>query len=400
VAVADAASTLQSAKDSTRLDTVDVVRGLVMVVMAIDHVRDYFSFARFDPTDLSQTTVPLFFTRWITHFCAPVFVFLAGTGSFLSLARGQPKKALARFLLTRGIWLVILEVTILRFGWSFDVTQPFVGVQVIWAIGWSMIVLSALVFLPVRVVAAIGITMVLAHNALDRIDVSDVGSLGPLWRILHVQGPQPIGKLTLFIVYPLVPWIGVMACGYAFGEILVTDRAKRRRRAARLGFALIGCFIALRASNLYGDPAPWGPQKNAIFTVMSFLNCTKYPPSLLYLLMTLGPALVALSAFDRQTISDGLMRPIVTFGRVPMFYYLIHVFVIHLTAVVIGSIRYGHFEQRLLLGPFGGNYPDGYGYGLFVVYLVWLAIVLALYPVCAWFAGVKRRRKDAWLRFL
>jgi uncharacterized membrane protein len=370
----------------SRLDSVDLLRGVVMVIMALDHVRDFFSSARFDPTDLRLTSPELFFTRFITHFCAPVFVFLAGTGAFLSK---KPKKDLARFLLTRGLWLVFLELTVVRFGWLFDVNYRFMIAQVIWAIGWSMVVLAGLVFLNVRVIALLGFLMVLLHNTLDGIK----GGAG--WTIAHVQAPihLPGGRL-FFVAYPLIPWIGVMALGYAFGELLQTDPERRRKRLLLLGGAMIVAFVILRATNLYGDPRNWLHQKDTLFTVLAFLNCEKYPPSLCYLLMTLGPAMLLLAAFEG--VSSPAARPIIVFGRVPLFYYLVHLPVIHGAALVAGYFRHG---KLLVGGPFD-EMPKDYGYSLPIVYLVWAGAILILYPACAWFAGVKARRRDAWLSYL
>jgi uncharacterized membrane protein len=384
-----------------RLEAVDLLRGAVMVVMALDHVRDFVTSARFDPVDLDKTNAPLFFTRWITHFCAPVFVFLAGTGSHLAAARGDSKKDLARFLLLRGLWLVVLELTVVRFGWCFDVTNPSALLQVIWAIGWSMIVLAGLVFLPLRATAVIGVAMIASHDLLDGVHAPDGAWWAIPWRILHDPGPIELGPFFVWVGYPLVPWIGVMAVGYAFGALLRGEREARRRRVAWLGLGLTVGFVVLRLANVYGDPEPWAPQaRGAAFTVMSFLDCNKYPPSLLYLLMTLGPSLLALAVLDREGIGEGSARPLVVLGRVPMFFYLVHLVVIHATALVMGAVQAGRFEPRLLVGPFEGEYPEGYGWGLPVVYAVWIAIVVALYPACAWFAGVKKRRREAWLRFL
>ena len=390
-----------------RLNSVDAVRGIVMVIMALDHVRDFFHvYAKtFDPLDPSKTWTTLFFTRWITHFCAPTFVFLAGTGAFLSTRRGKTKNELSWFLLTRGLWLILLEVTAVRFGWFFNFDYHFVFVQVIWAIGWGMIVLAGLVFLPTRVIAAFGLALIFLHNALDGLRSQDFGAWRWLWVVLHetnILFPRE-GSLVL-IAYPLVPWVGVMAAGYAFGEILTLERERRRRLLFRVGFAAVALFVLLRWLNVYGDPLPWASQeRGAWFTFLSFLNTQKYPPSLLFLLMTLGPSIIALALFDRERVPGALTRPFVTFGRVPLFYYLLHVPLMHLVAVVFAYVKYGHAEWLFLNWPPPGQpqlEPKGYGYDLWVVYLVWLGVVLALYPLCRWFAAVKSRRRDAWLSYL
>src|SRR5947207_1145993 len=313
-----------------RLDSVDLLRGLVMVIMALDHTRDFFSKdLSFDPTDLSRTYPALFLTRWITHCCAPVFMFLAGTGAFLSTTRGKSKKELSWFLLSRGLWLVVLELTWVRcFGWQFNFDYHFSVGAVIWALAWSMIALSALVFLPVPVISLFGVAMVVTHNGLDAVTAESWGTMGWLWKILHGGGLLDSGTGYRFVAaYPLIPWIGVMAAGYGFGALLKREPNERRNWIFGLGVGLILLFILIRGINGYGDPNPWSRQKNGLFTLFSFLNCHKYPPSLAYLLMTLGPALVVLALLERGT--PRWLGPILVFGRVPLFYYLIHLPLIH-----------------------------------------------------------------------
>jgi uncharacterized membrane protein len=390
-----------------RLNSVDAVRGIVMVVMALDHVRDFFHvYAKaFDPLDPSKTWTGLFFTRWITHFCAPTFVFLAGTGAFLSTRRGKTKKELSWFLLTRGLWLILLELTLVRFGWFFNFDYRLVIIQVIWAIGWGLVVLSGLVFLPTRVVAAFGLALIALHNLLDGLKSADFGPLRGLWVVLHEQGVlMPLPGVFAFVAYPLVPWVGVIAAGYAFGEILTLEREGRRRFLFGIGFAAVALFVVLRFVNAYGDPLPWSAQsRGAWYTFLSFLNTQKYPPSLLFLLMTLGPSIVALALFDTGRETPAPLRPFVTFGRVPLFYYVLHVPLVHLAAVVFAYFKYGRAEWLFVNWPPPGQpqpEPQGYGYDLWVVYAVWLGVVLALYPLCRWFAAVKARRRDAWLSYL
>lgn len=384
-----------------RLDSVDLLRGIVMVLMALDHVRDFFHHDAlfFDPTDLSKTNAALFLTRWVTHFCAPVFVFLAGTGAFLSTRRGKTRAELSRFLLTRGLWLVLLELTVVHVGWtfSFDLRNTF-G-QVIWAIGWSMVVLSVLVYLPPRVIAAFGIVMIAVHNAFDRVTAQSAGIFSGVWAVLHSgELTHAYGGINFFPAYPLIPWIGVMAAGYGFGQIYTVEQEKRKKILLYLGLGLTLAFIIIRATNLYGDPRPWSVRGSALFTFFSFINCQKYPPSLLYLLMTLGPAIVALSLFERLNVQPSrLAQPFIIFGRVPLFYYVIHLPLIHGLAVLFALIKYGPAISQAFQN---GRPPEDYGYSLPVVYLIWIAVVLALYPVCRWFAGVKRRRKDAWLSYI
>src|SRR5262245_47933986 len=388
-----------------RLSSVDLLRGLVMVIMALDHVRIFFSNAySIYPTDLTQTNAPLFFTRWITHFCAPVFVFLAGTGAFLSASRGKTKKDLALFLASRGLWLILLNLFVVHTcGWWFNVDYHLLYGDVLWALGWSMMAMAGLVFLPAWSIAAIGIALVTFHNTFDGMRVNSSIAFHWLWSVLHSGDTlEPIAGVHFIPGYPLAPWIGVMAAGYAFGKVLLEPEEKRRRKLLALGTGLTLAFVIIRATNLYGDPHAWSLQKAGVFTVMSFINCEKYPPSLLYLLMTLGPAITALYFFERIPNLAG--RPLVTLGRVPLFYYLPHLPLIHLLAVGFAFERYGQaswmFENPSLpvdrLLPF----PEGYGYGLTVVYAIWIGVLLLLYPACRRFAEVKRRCRDWWLSYL
>jgi uncharacterized membrane protein len=386
-----------------RLDSVDLLRGLVMVIMALDHTRGFLSNVTFYPLDPDKTWPALFFTRWITHYCAPVFVFLAGTGAFLSTTRGKTKNELAWFLVSRGLWLVLLECTVIRwFGWAYNFDLQSIGTGVIWAIGWSMVGLAGLIYLPVPWIAVFGIVMVAGHNLLDHVDPAPLGSWRWVWEILHRIDPsrpeamEYLPGYKLVTGYPLIPWIGVMASGYAFGSWLRFAPERRRKWFFALGATLTILFILIRGLNVYGDPYPWSQQKTGLQTLYSFLHCHKYPPSLVYLLMTLGPALMLLSWLDRGV--PRWLRPCVVFGRVPLFYYLLHLPLIHGLAVLLSFSKYG--KASWLYGSSPAPRPPGYGYDLPVVYLVWIAAVLILYPVCRWFAEVKRRRRDAWLSYL
>lgn len=380
-----------------RLNSVDLLRGIAMVVMALDHTRDFFHTARFDPLDLTQTTPLLFITRWITHHCAPAFVFLAGTGAFLSLSRGKTTSELSRFLLTRGLWLVFLEFTVVRLGWMFNVDYSFMFIQVIWAIGWSMVVLAGLVHLPRKAIAVFAIGTIVLHNAFDGIQPESLGSFGWLWKILHVQSPIFYGtESVLFVAYPLIPWIGVMAAGYVFGALLKQDEPSRRKALYGLGFGLMGGFVILRALNIYGDPHPWSVQSSAVNTVLSFIDTHKYPPSLLYLMMTLGPAIAVLPLLERW---QGRFADFLTvFGRVPLFYYVLHIYVIHALAAVAASLTMDDISFVFSNAPWD-QWPASYGFNLGVVYLVWIAVILLLYLPCRWFANLKRKRTDVWLSY-
>jgi uncharacterized membrane protein len=385
-----------------RLESVDLLRGVVIALMALDHVRDFLSDRLFlDPTDLATTTPAIFLTRWVTHFCAPTFVFLAGTGAFLAGTRGKSRGELSWFLATRGLWLVLLELSVVRASWMFNWDLYHHGPGVFWAIGWSMVVLAGLVFLPAWAVTLFGVVMIASHNRLDGLGADEVGLPAWLWVVLHSPGEAPVLEgVTLGTGYCLVPWMGVMAAGYGFGTQLLLAPGVRRRRLLAIGIALTLAFILLRLANGYGDPRPWAEQPSPLFTFLSFLNCTKYPPSLLYLLMTLGPALLALAFFDRPL--GPLARPLVTFGRVPLFFYLLHIPLIHGMAALCDWMRFG-WSPQAAAGPWEvrpGEVPEDYGLSLPLVYLLWVGVLVVLYPACRWFAGVKRRRRAAWLSYL
>ena len=393
-----------------------------MVIMLLDHTRDFVHYAafRFDPTDVTQTNPALFFTRWITHFCAPIFVFLAGTSAYFQMARGKSKAQLSRFLVTRGIWLIILEFTAVRLlaYWEFDL-QTFLGVaQVIWVLGWCMIFLAALIHLPFRAIAAFGIGMIVLHNTLDGFTITQwqgPGSPGPsalekLWAVLHVSSAFPIAgwpSPVVIVLYPLIPWVGVMAAGYAFGRVYDWEPAERRRKLLQWGLAITAGFLVLRALDFYGDPNGWAPQSRAAMTVVSFFNTQKYPPSLLFLMMTLGPAFIVLSAWDRYNQRseapvrrNAIANALVTFGRVPLFFYLLQWPTAHAAGYFL-SIATGKDTAYFFQVPGPGlNLPPDAGFSLPVTYAAWILGVLLLYPLCKWFAGVKARRRDWWLSYL
>jgi uncharacterized membrane protein len=367
------------AGERARLQSIDLLRGMVMVLMALDHFRDYYSAVTFNPLDLSQTTFALFATRWITHYCAPVFILLAGVSAWFVAQRRSPPE-LTRFLLSRGLWLVLLELTVIKCAWSFDpgFSQGQV-LRVVWAIGWAMVALAFLVRLPLKWVATIGLVMIFGHNLLDGIKPEVFGAWAPLWSVLHVKGETSIG----FVSYPLIPWIGVLAAGYALGAAYAWPLQRRRRLLVVLGICAIVLFVTLRGFNLYGEAQPWTTQSSTLMTALSFVNVTKYPPSLLYLLMTLGPALLALAALE--SVRGAWTKFFVVFGRVPLFFYIAHIALAQASAEVVWRA----------LGQ-----PESFGWGLPIVYLVWASAVLLLYPACRWFAEVKRRRDDWWLSYL
>ena len=399
----------------TRIDSIDLLRGIVMVIMMLDHTRDFIHNAafQFDPLDPTRTNPALFFTRWITHFCAPTFVFLAGTGIYLQFVRGKCKSTLTRFLITRGLWLIFLELTLVRLGASFNIELKFLMMmQVIWAIGVSMIVMAGLIHLPLKVITAFGLLMIALHNLLDRFQIPqafgnpNLGWGSKLWLILHQQGaffidgfPSPV----VLVLYPLIPWIGVMAVGYAFGAIYQKSTAERKKLLFAIGLTSITLFIVIRGINIYGDPQPWQWQKRGfIYTIFSFLNAAKYPPSLLYLLMTLGPSILALAMFEAGNAGPPsvLRKFFVTFGRVPLFFYLLQWPTAHLISVIL-HYSFGKPVWWLFKSPIDwNNIGRDMGFNLVVVYISWIIGVLLLYPLCKWFAGVKQKRRDWWLSYL
>lgn len=385
-----------------RIVAIDLVRGLVMVLMALDHTRDYFSRADFDPLDLEKTTAALFLTRWVTHFCAPLFIFLSGVSSYLSLVRTGDRAGQSRLLLQRGFLLIALELTWVRWaGWTFSLDLQRMGGAVLWAIGWSMIVLSVLIRWRPAVAGWLGLIMIVGHNLLDGLPPGQFGQWGWLWQILHAGGGFDYGDGRRFVaVYPLLPWIGVMAAGFGFGPVFLQDTARRRQLVFRWGMALTAAFVLLRAGNLYGDTARWAVQASDGLTLLSFLDCTKYPPSLHYLLMTLGPGLILLALLDRAV--PAWLQSLNVFGQVPLFFYLLHLPMIHALATLVDHGRYGHAEWQFgwpWVAPRVPPPPD-HGFGLLIVYLATAFVVVNLYPLCRWFAGQKRTRQEWWIRLL
>lgn len=394
--------TATTAPKRVRLESVDIVRGVIMIIMALDHTRDFFGDVTSSPTNLATTTVALFFTRWITHICAPVFFLLTGTGAYLSLKK-KSRAELSRFLWTRGLWLIVLDFTVIRcLGLQFNFDYRVTIWNVLWGLGWAMLALAALVRLPTWAVGAFGVVMIATHNLLDGVTVPDLGALTPFITILHspaLLASSP--RFTVLAAYPLIPWIGVTAAGFALGQVFDWEAERRKTFLLRLGAALTVAFVVLRALNDYGDPVPWSAQASPAFTALSFLNLNKYPPSLLFLLMTLGPGMFLLRAVDGNT--PGWLRPALVFGKVPLFFFVLHLTLIHLLAVVACLVRFGAVHwmfESPSLDHFPITQPPGWPSGLPVVYLVWVVVVVALYPACRWFADVKRRRTDWWLSYL
>jgi uncharacterized membrane protein len=389
-----------------RLSSIDMIRGLAIVMMAIDHARDFFMTAgELEPAANPSIGAALFVTRWITHFCAPTFVFLAGTSAGLMVAR-KSRSELGRFLLSRGAWLILIEALVIATAWTFSplgmeelgglVRVP---MQVIFAIGASMVVLAGAQFLGRRTCACIGAAIVLGHNLLDPVwpqtSLLDTSTGGPLWAALHSQMTYLVGPILIRFTYPLLPWIGVLLLGFGTAGVFEAPPERRRLLLLASGIAATVAFVLIRASGVYGDPNPWQGDASLTRTAIDFLNTTKYPPSLLFLLMTLGPAAILCALAEHAP--RWLGEPLVTFGRAPFAFYVAHLYLLHAGSAVLGLFQGFEAHQFLTVFQF---FPKGYGLGLPGVYLVWVLVVVALYPLCAWMAAVKSRRRDWWLSYL
>jgi uncharacterized membrane protein len=374
-----------------RLPEIDRLRGLVMILMALDHMRDFFDAdtLRFSPTDLDHTYPFLFLTRFVTHFCAPTFALLAGVGAYLYGARGRSPATLTLFLATRGLWLIALDAIVISPVWG---GPGRILLGTLWAIGCGLLALSLLSRLPARLVMAIGAAIILGHNLFDGVTASGLGAFAPLWRLLHEGGALPFG-LPGAVIYPALPWIGVVALGFGLGPLFQAAPGKRDSRLRRAGLCALAAFLALRAGNFYGDPHGWTLQRDGVFTLMSFLNLTKYPPSALYLLLTLGVAALVLPLLAR--LSGTAAAVLETFGRTPLLFYALHLYLGVAAALALVA------TQGYSLTDIGGfaksGPPADFGLGLGGAYVAWVIVVAALYPLCRWFSGVKRRRTDLWV---
>jgi uncharacterized membrane protein len=391
-----------------RLAAIDALRGVVMIIMALDHVRDFFHRGAMtgSPTNLATTTPLLFLTRWMTHICAPVFMFAAGLGAYFYWRNhGHSKTQLSWFLVTRGGWLIVLELTVMQLAYNFDVSSRYpIFLLVLWALGACMIVLALLVWLPIPLLAAVSTLTIVLHHLVDGIDARTLGDYSAWWNLLHQIGAFPFAGRIFVAAYPLVPWFAVMALGFCFGPLFEKPFALRQRVLLVAGLAATVTFVVVRSVNLYGDPSPWSVQPSAIVTTLSFLNTTKYPPSLSFVLMTLGPALLVLAWFERLPLSRA--NPLIVFGRVPLFYFVLHFHLAHALAVVVAAAVYGDTAWSFMLQPvpsMGGpaaSFPADFGYSLWVTYVMWIVVVAALYPVCRWYANVKARSRSRWLAYL
>ena len=390
-----------------RLVSVDVLRGIVMVIMALDHARDFLTYQRFAPEDVTHTSGALFFTRFITHYCASVFAFLAGTGAFLATRRGKSLQQVSRFFWTRGLWLVFLELTVVDFAWGF---VPWAHGGVIWILGWSMVAMALIVRLPPRWTAVLGLGMIATHNLLDRINPASFGRFYWLWILLHTPGRIPVAGFQFSVRYVLIPWVGVMAAGFAFGNLLL--RPERRKWILTLGISATALFFLLRGINLYGNgiaglpfgyprsAGPWSVQPTLSLTVISFFNTLKYPPSLDYLLVTLGPSLILLGLLDGAKAERGLSRILLVFGRVPLFYYVLHLYLLNIMAILLAAVFHQPRLQGTVIADFATK-PAGYGHGLPFIYAMWILAVAILYLPCLWFMELRSRHRDwTWLSYL
>jgi len=390
--------------EKPRIASIDIMRGIVMVIMALDHARDFYHADAFvfDPTDLTKTTPILFLTRFITHFCAPTFVLLAGTSVYISQQR-KTKKELSYFLLTRGLWLVLLELTVIRFSMLFQLYYDVSIFQVIWAIGFSMILLAAVIHIPFKGILILGAIITFGHNLLHAISLQSGDPFFILWTFIHQANfIELIPGRSAFVPYPFLPWFGIMLLGYCMGQWYRKDfdATLRQKFLLRTGVSALALFVFLRYFNLYGDPAVWSAQKNPVFTFLSFINVTKYPVSLHYTLLTLGPILMLLSWFEK--IQSAGLRPFVAIGRVPLFFYILHFYLLHLSALTLYMIRSGKSLSEIdfhFTAGFGGL-PRGEGYSLIGAYLAWILVVLILFPVCKWYNHYKSTHKQWWLSYL
>ncbi len=380
--------------NTSRLVSIDLLRGLVIVIMGLDHIRDFFGPTDFDPTDPALTFPALFFTRWITHYCAPIFMFLTGIAAFLYGTGRGSRQQLCRFLLTRGVWLILIEIVVVNTGWQ-SYWFGLMFVQVIWALGWSMIILAGLIFLPGRWILAIGLVTVFGHNLLDPITTAAFGKYAWIWGLLHERSWIAFGpNFGMMVLYPMIPWFGVMALGYVLGPVFLDTPQRRHKILLLLGASACLLFLLLRLPNLYGEPAAWAIQeRGAVYSVLSFLRTTKYPPSLHFLLMTLGPALLVLAYLERATgkLSDIL----VTFGRVPFFFYVVHIPLVSLLSCLWNLVIYGRFTHYVFR-----PHPEGYELNLWLVYAAWVMLTVLMYFFCRWFAEKKRKHRTWWMSYL
>jgi uncharacterized membrane protein len=390
-----------STKTFQRINSIDLLRGLIMIIMALDHTRDYFHTTAWtdDPLNLQTTTPALFFTRWITHVCAPNFVFLAGTSAWFQSLR-KSKKELSIFLIKRGVWLIFVDLFIFNFAFSFDPTYTTFAVQTLWAIGIGMFFLGLAVWLPFTAIFAIGIIIVFGHNLLDFYERGLQQPPGMLYDLLHHQGQFQLWQgHSLLIFYPALPWIGLMLLGYCFGKLfLALPEIKREKILLWLGIGLLLFFVIVRFVNVYGDPVKWSTQKDGLYTFLSFIKVNKYPPSLLYMCVMVGLAMIFLGLAAKT--ENRVTKFITVYGRVPFLFYIVHFFLLHFIAMIIFFVNGHTMTEAFQPTDVPGYVIPGQGFSLWVVYFIWIAVVLSLYPMCRWFSQYKRTHKNWWLGYL
>ena len=381
---------MQTIPSSSRIQSIDILRGIVIVIMALDHVRDFVAITPFAPEDVSQTTPVWFFTRWITHFCAPTFVFLAGMSAFL-YAQRVTKSELRNFLVTRGLWLIFIELTVVTFGITFQISSFYL--QVIWVIGLSMIILALLTYLPRIIMIIFTIVILAGHNLLDSTHIDAVW-----WYFLHEQNWFiPLGPTSAYLIYPLMPWPAVMVLGFLLAELFLKEPAVRQKQFLRIGVLTILGFVILRYTNIYGDMHPWSvSERGLMYTFLDFLNTSKYPPSLLFLMMTLGPSMLVLSQLEKW--KGKLAEIFLTFGRVPFFFYIIHFYLIHVGGVLITGLAYGDWRTIAFYDP--KTWPAAYTPSVLLMYTFWIGVIGIMYFLCKWFMEVKKKRTEWWLKYL
>lgn len=374
----------------TRVQSIDILRGIIIVIMALDHVRDFVAITPFAPEDVTQTTPVWFFTRWITHFCAPTFVFLAGMSAFL-YAQRVSKDQLRKFLVTRGLWLICIELTVVTFGITFQLSSFIL--QVIWVIGLSMIILALLTYLPRTVMIIFTGVILVGHNLLDTVYIDSIW-----WYLFHQQNWfVPLGPTSLTIIYPLIPWPAIMTLGFLLAELFLKEPAKRERQLVLIGSIIIIGFVLLRYINVYGDMHRWNiSDRGMVYTFLDFLNTSKYPPSLLYITMTLGPSILVLSQLEKWKGKVGAF--FLTFGRVPFFFYIIHFYLIHVVGVLITGVRYNDWRSLAFYDP--KTWPSEYSPSLLLMFTVWIGVIAVMYLLCRWFVEIKKNRTEWWLKYL
>lgn len=389
----------QALPASKRIESIDLLRGLIMVIMALDHTRDFFHKEGLsgDPLNAATTTPILYFTRWVTHFCAPTFVFLSGLSAWLQRGR-KSKIELSLFLISRGLWLIFIDLTIMTLIFSADIYFSVFTLETLWSIGAGMIILGILIHLPFRFILAIGLLIFFGHNLLDLAEQSRSGVVPVWWSFLHRPAIVPIGgNHSLFIFYPFLPWAGLTLLGYCCGKLFTdTDAERRKKILLTIGISAIVFFVVLRTINIYGNPLPWSQQKDSLSTFFVFMNVQKYPPSLLFLCATMGPVLIFLALL--KNTGSKWVKVVSVYGRVPLFYFIVHFFILHTAAIIVYLCR-GHSVAEGMEGvpglPFKFAVP-GEGYNLLTVYGIWIVLVIILYPICRWYDNYKTNHKEKW----